>query len=107
MQAEDYFLRIALMSDLPAVILCDRGTCDPNAYVSDEQWQVILDQKGWNTNTLRDFRYDAVVHLVTAAYGAEKAYGHDNKARYEVFLQLCYQFLYKSFLEYQTSLVGR
>jgi len=35
---------------------------------------------------LRDFRYDAVIHLVTAAHGAEEFYGYDNKARYEVFL---------------------
>ncbi len=72
------------MQDEPAVVLCDRGTCDPMAYVSAEQWQVILDQEGWNSNTLRDFRYDAVIHLVTAADGAEKFYSLDNKARYEV-----------------------
>lgn len=71
------------MQDKPAVVLCDRGTCDPKAYVSRDQWQVILDQEGWNTNTLRDFRYDAVIHLVTAASGAEKFYSLDNKARYE------------------------
>ena len=43
MHAEDYFLRIALMSDRPCVVLCDRGTCDPMAYTTRDQWQVILD----------------------------------------------------------------
>ena len=32
---------------------------------------------------MRDKRYDAVCHLVTAADGAEKFYGLDNQARHE------------------------
>jgi hypothetical protein len=33
---------------------------------------------------LRDFRYDAIIHLTTAALGAEKFYSLENEARYEV-----------------------
>jgi len=31
---EDYFTRLALMSQMPSIIICDRGTCDPAAYVT-------------------------------------------------------------------------
>lgn len=44
----------------------------------------MLDENGWNTVYLRDKRYDAVIHLVTAADGAEKYYTLENNvARYE------------------------
>ena len=36
-----------------------------------------------NLVSLRDNRYDAVLHLVTAADGADAFYGNDNVARYE------------------------
>ena len=52
--------------------------------MSNEIWQIILDQQGWNIINLRDRRYDAVVHLVTAADGAEDFYSSENNtARYE------------------------
>jgi hypothetical protein len=34
MYAEDYFTRLAEMSKSPSIVLCDRGTADPQAYVS-------------------------------------------------------------------------
>jgi len=37
-----------------------------------------LDEYGWNLMNLRDRRYDAVLHLVTAAIGAEKYYTTEN-----------------------------
>lgn len=37
-------------------------------------WQLILDIFNFNTVQLRDERYDGVIHLVTAAIGAEKFY---------------------------------
>jgi hypothetical protein len=47
-------------------------------------WQVLIDEMGFNTIQLRDNRYDAVIHLVTAANGAGEYYSLDNVARYEV-----------------------
>jgi hypothetical protein len=39
---------------------------------------------GFNNVTLRDNRYDAILHMVTAADGAEKFYDSEtNVARYE------------------------
>ncbi len=32
------------MADQPAIILCDRGTADAYAYMTDEGFQAILDQ---------------------------------------------------------------
>lgn len=84
MYAEDYFTRLAEMSKSPSIILCDRGTCDPAAYVTKEEFQAIMDEEGWTWTTLRDRRYDRVIHLVTAAIGAEKFYTlSNNNARHE------------------------
>lgn len=66
------------------VILVDRGLMDGSAYVDEDDWQALMDDLGTNTTQLRDNRYDAVLHLVTAADGAEEFYaGINNEARYE------------------------
>ena len=44
MYTEDYFTRLAKMSKQPSIILCDRGTVDPAAYVSKEEFQAIMDE---------------------------------------------------------------
>jgi hypothetical protein len=49
---------------------------------------VILDDMGLNNVQIRDNRYDAVLHLVTAADGAQNYYNLNNAARYEVFLKV-------------------
>ena len=47
----------------------------------------MLDEAGLNEVTLRDKRYDLVIHMVTAANGAEEFYGIDNnEARREVII---------------------
>lgn len=43
----------------------------------------MLDEYGLNEVNMRDKRYDAVFHLVTAADGADKFYNNDNVARHE------------------------
>lgn len=75
---EDYFTKLAAMSKMPAIILCDRGTMDPYAYVTQDEFQAILDEENWNIVGLRDRRYDCVVFLVTAADGAEDHYTLSN-----------------------------
>ena len=65
-------------------MLIDRGLLDGSAYVSKNAWQALLDELGANIVMLRENRYDAVVHMVTAADGAETFYGAiNNTARYE------------------------
>mmetsp|Transcript_21736 Transcript_21736/g.21446 ORF Transcript_21736/g.21446 Transcript_21736/m.21446 type:complete len:326 (+) Transcript_21736:565-1542(+) len=65
----------------------DRGVMDGSAYTSPKIWKAILNETDWTTIQLRDRRYDAVIHLVTAADGAEEFYGKNNEARYETIEQ--------------------
>ena len=81
---EQAFEAVAKTFDAEKVlIVCDRGTLDNRAYMSDEEFRYVLDQLHTNEIELRD-HYDAVFHLVTAARGAEKYYTlANNAARYE------------------------
>jgi hypothetical protein len=84
MNMEDYFMDLAYLNQHRAVVLFDRGVMDVSAYMTQEQFQALLDEQGWNKVKLRDQRYDMVIHLVTAADGAEEFYSLDNNAaRYE------------------------
>lgn len=57
---------------------------DGKAYADPKVWKALLDETGYNTIRLRDKRYDLVLHLVTAAEGAENFYSKEsNVARYE------------------------
>lgn len=60
------------------VILCDRGAMDPSAYMSEEEWKKLLEDLKTDVIDLRDNRYNHVVHLVTAADGAEEYYHLEN-----------------------------
>ncbi len=84
MSLEDNFIQIAMTADQPTIILCDRGVMDGSAYTDENVWQAILDETGWSTMQLRDRRYEAVIHMVTSAQGAEEFYtNNNNEARYE------------------------
>ena len=61
----------------PVVILCDRGLCDAAAYIGKEEFTEMLLGMGLSYGELFD-RYDAVIHLVTAAIGAIEAYTTSN-----------------------------
>lgn len=80
---EDQLYAIALSSGKPSLIVSDRGTMDGRAYCTPEQFAEILRRGGWNLETLRDERYDAIVHMVSAAIGAKDFYNFDNPARFE------------------------
>ena len=71
---EDKFQRMAEQCDEPTVIICDRGAMDISAYMPPQLWKDITTAVGTSTTELRDHRYDAVLHLVSAADGAEKYY---------------------------------
>ena len=65
------------------LIVCDRGELDNKAYMTDEEFDTLMERLGWDETQLRD-SYDAVFHLVTAAKGAEEFYTTaNNAARYE------------------------
>ncbi len=80
---EDKFLRMAEQCTKPCVIVCDRGALDISAYMTPDMWTDITRAVGTSTPQLRE-RYDAVLHLVSAADGAEQYYTTANNAqRYE------------------------
>ena len=77
-EMEHQFEKIAKAQEKPAIIVCDRGVMDISAYLSEDVWQAMLDDRQSNVVQLRDARYDAVIHMVTAANGAEKFYTNAN-----------------------------
>lgn len=80
MHIEDQFMEIAAKCGKPALVVCDRGTMDISTYLPEETWQALMNDIGTNTIQLRDSRYDAVLHLVSAANGAEEFYTTANNA---------------------------
>ena len=66
------------------VILYNRGVMDPIAYMNKTLARLLIDLSGHRENVLKN-RYDAVIHLVTAADGLEEVYAENrekNKTRY-------------------------
>ncbi len=83
-QMEDTFLELARSAPQPVLIIADRGTMDISAYMEPTIWQALLDELGLSEVKLRDARYDAVIHMVSAAVGAEQYYTtENNSARHE------------------------
>ena len=78
MAMEDSFTRLAHATGRRSIIVCDRGAMDPSAYLPTEGWSALLNENGWSPVALRDRRYEAVIHLVTAADGAEASYTKAN-----------------------------
>lgn len=83
---EDLYLEAAQKcKEENVVILLDRGLLDALAYMSEEDIQELLRRNNMTINSIMN-RYDAVIHMVTAADGAEEAYianQASNAARYE------------------------
>lgn len=64
------------------LIVYDRALLDDKAYITDQQFQETLAYFGKTEEEVLS-GYDAVLHLVTCAKGAEYAYNFGNAARYE------------------------
>ena len=79
MQTEDYLE--GYLQDLPEdkiVMLCDRGAMDQMGYIAVKRFKALIAKLDLDLVQIRDARYDAVVHLVTAASGAEDYYSPEN-----------------------------
>lgn len=86
MSLEDSLLGIARNTnpDSNVVMLCDRGTMDGRAYIEKPLWEQIMTEHDFNIQKIRDQRYDLVIHITTAANGAEDFYSDKtNAARHE------------------------
>jgi len=71
---EDALTR-TLERDDPRIVLCHRGTLDPLAYWLDRGWPADAFFAFTKTDRAEHYRrYAAVIHLVTAADGAETYY---------------------------------
>lgn len=64
------------------LVIYDRAVMDDKAYITDEQFTETLAAFGKTEEQILA-GYDAVLHLVTCAKGAEYAYDFGNAARYE------------------------
>jgi hypothetical protein len=63
------------------MIIYDRGAMDPIAYLPPDDWDVLKQKNPhWNEVDLRDNRYDQIIHLITAANGAEQFYTLENNS---------------------------
>ena len=67
-------------------MMCDRGIFDGRAYTDEKVWERILAKHGWHVDDSRSIaeeRYNAILHMVSAADGAEEFYDLSNEARFE------------------------
>lgn len=70
---EELYRTMERLSDRKLVIICDRGLLDAKAYMTNEEWQQILKEEGKTEIEILS-RYSAIIHMVTAANGAEEAF---------------------------------
>jgi CYTH domain-containing protein/thymidylate kinase len=85
---EDIFFkaadRYAQRHNKNVVVVCDRGVLDAKGFMTQTEWEAVLDAAGVTNNQLRDKRYDAVIHLESAAVSAPEFYTRaNNTARQE------------------------
>lgn len=78
-QVENAFVGIAKANAKPSIIVCDRGAIDIAAYLTPNVWSEVMEKSGYSIESLWQ-RYDSVIHLVTAADGAEEFYTRSNNA---------------------------
>lgn len=72
-----------LVPEDDVLIIYDRAIMDDKAYVTDEEFAEVLSHFDGRTEAEVLSGYDAVLHLVTCAKGAESAYNLGNEARTE------------------------
>ena len=83
---EEYSERMLRAGGNPkSLLICDRGIPGIQAYVASEEYRLLIKEYGIvHPAIARDARYDAVLHMRTAALGAEKFYSNkSNKRRSE------------------------
>lgn len=74
LQIEDTFFELGRACRRNCLIICDRGAMDASAFISKEKWEDIMRVNSWNSIELRDNRYNQILHMVSAAKGAEDYY---------------------------------
>ncbi|XP_075146739.1 TRPL translocation defect protein 14-like [Haematobia irritans] len=80
MQIENTYFQLGKSSTRNCLIICDRGFMDASAYISKDKWEKMMMTNNWHAIEMRDNRYNQVIHLVSAAHGAEEFYSIDGHA---------------------------
>lgn len=82
LQLEETFMQLALHHESQGekvLVVCDRGLLDIKAYAPDDIWPSLLSHFNLTEEAMAS-RYGLIVHLVTAADGAETFYTTSNNA---------------------------
>lgn len=102
-QIENTYFELGKSSQKNCLIICDRGVMDASACkfftsrcifflnifphmirsfadISKEKWERLMAANNWNPVELRDNRYNQIVHMVSAANGAEDFYSTEDHA---------------------------
>ncbi|XP_023941730.2 TRPL translocation defect protein 14 isoform X2 [Bicyclus anynana] len=79
-QIENTFFELGRTCQRNCLIICDRGAMDASAFISKEKWEAMMSANNWNSVELRDNRYNHIVHMVSAANGAEEFYSTEDHA---------------------------
>ncbi|RZC34397.1 uncharacterized protein BDFB_003019, partial [Asbolus verrucosus] len=102
-QIENTFFELGRTCSRNCLIICDRGAMDASAckrnsvvifyidadynlflVITKEKWEHIMKDNNWNNVELRDNRYNQIIHMVSAAKGAEEFYSiEDHSCRSE------------------------
>lgn len=81
-QIENTFFDLAKQSKQNCLVICDRGLMDASAYVERDDWAKMKGDNNWHEVDIRDNRYNQIIHMVSAANGAEPFYtvaGHGTR----------------------------
>jgi CYTH domain-containing protein/predicted ATPase len=89
------FRELAELYSSPVVILFDRGEMDDAAYIDPELFSALLYEEHLSLTDVRD-SYDLVIHLVTAANGAEDYYTLSNNTARSESLELARELDHKT-----------
>jgi hypothetical protein len=73
-QMENTFFELAESCTRNCLIICDRGAMDASAFITKERWEYLMTKNNWNEIDLRDTRYNHIIHMVSAANGAQAFY---------------------------------
>ncbi|KAG7202042.1 hypothetical protein KM043_004725 [Ampulex compressa] len=80
LQIENTFFQLGDSCSRNCLIICDRGAMDASAFISKDKWELMMASNGWNNVELRDNRYNQIIHMVSAANGAEEFYSTEEHA---------------------------
>lgn len=78
-QLEETIFNIAKFRNKRAIIICDRGALDLIPYIPPNDWQVVLKNTNYTEEVLAQ-RYNAIIHMVSVAIGAEAYYTSENNS---------------------------